>query len=636
MQTALGIVVGAPLLAGLLMLAVRSWAVRTPLVILAALITAGAAATILVGGPAECMLGPAWTAAGTWAEAAVILAVLVIGWRIRCWPVVLAAIAQLGLAAGATFLAHARGAEAHAAGMRVVADPLALLMLLIVSGIGPVIVVHALGYMRAHEHHAPPTASSTGRFFAVLVAFLGLMNGLVLVDNLAWLGFFWEATTLCSFFLIGHDGTPEAMRSARRALLMNTFGGLALSVGAYLTALSGGEETLAHLCTGAALVPVCFLVLAAMIKSAQMPFQRWLLGAMVAPSPVSALLHSSTMVKAGSYLVLRLAPALTGTRVAMIVALAGGFTFAACSALAVGQANGKKILAYSTIANLGLIVACAGINTPLSIAAGLMILCFHALSKALLFLCVGAIEQRIGSRHVEDMSGLLFRMPFVTVITILGMVSMIAPPFGMILGKWMVIESAVQAPLLLVLIILGSALTIFFWAKWLGRITTASFHPTYTVEPLRATVGYTLAALSTAVVVLSLSSMLFFRYIIKPVSLQMLRGAAAPAVQWTLLESIDSFRLWPIFLVLGLAAVALLVTLLKFSPRQVREPFLCGENLADEKSSCSFRSLLDGRETALVTSYYLPSIFGESRLTAGCNLVAILILAALFGVLVNL
>ena len=183
----------------------------------------------------------------------------------------------------------------------------------------------------------------------------------------------------------------------------------------------------------AAMLPIAFLCFAAFTKSAQLPFQSWLCGAMVAPTPVSALLHSSTMVKAGVYLVLRLSPAFAGTMLAGIVSLTGAFTFVAASALACGQSNGKKILAYSTIANLGLIIACAGMATPAAITAAILLIIFHAVSKGLLFLCVGTIEQHIGSRDIESMRGLYKIMPRVAVITLFGIVTMMLPPFGALL-----------------------------------------------------------------------------------------------------------------------------------------------------------------------------------------------------------
>ena len=181
-------------------------------------------------------------------------------------------------------------------------------------------------------------------------------------------------------------------------------------------------------------------------KSAQLPFQSWLCGAMVAPTPVSALLHSSTMVKAGVYLVLRLSPAFAGTMLAGIVSLTGAFTFVAASALACGQSNGKKILAYSTIANLGLIIACAGMRPRRPSPPPFCSSSSTRVSKGLLFLCVGTIEQHIGSRDIESMRGLYKIMPRVAVITLFGIVTMMLPPFGALLAKWIAHRSRPPRP----------------------------------------------------------------------------------------------------------------------------------------------------------------------------------------------
>jgi ech hydrogenase subunit A len=366
-----------------------------------------------------------------------------------------------------------------------------------------------------------------------------------------------------------------------------------------------------------------------MTKAAQLPFQSWLLGAMVAPTPVSALLHSSTMVKAGSYLVLRIAPALEGTAIGFITALAGAFTFAAASALAVGQSNGKRVLAYSTVANLGLIAACACIHSPLAHAAALLLLVFHALSKALLFLCVGAIEQSIGSRHIEDMGGILFKMPLTTTVAMIGMVSMMVPPFGMLIGKWMAIEAAADLPLILLLVVLGSAMTIFFWAKWLGRITTASFHPAYRVEPMSPWMRAVLVVMAAAVVTGSLSAMPAYHAVVKPLVAAAHGLEAGRAGVWTLLDSVDSFMEWPLFVALGLVALGALASLALLRRSHVRLPYLGGENAANDDSSFEFRSLADRSEPALLTSYYLSPVFGEAAVTAWSNPVAALILLTL-------
>ena len=153
-----------------------------------------------------------------------------------------------------------------------------------------------------------------------------------------------------------------------------------------------------------------------------------------------------------------------------MVALVGAFTFMAASGLAISQTTGKRVLAYSTIANLGLIIACAGINTPLSIAAAILLIIFHAVSKGLLFLCAGTIEHIVWSREIEDMEGLAAKAPMTTTIFAIGVLSMFLPPFGMLLGKWMALESAFTIPLAAWLFVIASAATIVFWAKWFGRL----------------------------------------------------------------------------------------------------------------------------------------------------------------------
>ncbi len=623
-----GLLIGGPIVAGGLLLACRGWGSRAALTILAALGVMAGGIGLALQGAGEVAIPSALAAAAPAVEAAIVAAILWIGYRIGSGMIVAMCLAQLGLVA-AGLNGDAGGGE-H--GSVLVLDRLALIMVLIVSVVGSLIALYAIGYMRAHAHHTHERPFATSRFFAVLVAFLGLMNGLVLTDNLVWLAIFWEGTTLCSFLLIGHDGTDEARANARRALLLNTFGGLAMSGAVYLAAHGGGSESLAGLIGRSALLPVALLALATMTKSAQLPFQSWLLGAMVAPTPVSALLHSSTMVKAGSYLILRLAPAMADTPVGMIVAIAGGFTFVVTSALAIGQSNAKKVLAYSTIANLGLIAACAGIGTPLAMAAAVMLMCFHAVSKALLFLCVGTIEQTIGSRHIEDMSGILFKMPVTTTIAIVGMVSMMAPPFGMLMGKWLAIESAVHMPAVLLLFVLGSALTIFFWAKWIGRITTASYHPEYRVEEVSRGMIAVLVTLLLMAIAGAFLAMPLFRSVLKPMGLAVFAAAPQEAAG-SVLESVEGLMQWPLFAILGMVLLAVLLSLRGFRRSHVRLPFLCGENLPDGETTFEFRSVAGGRDTALVTSYYLSSVFNEPALTAWCNAAAVLILFTLFGVI---
>src|SRR5699024_5906735 len=208
-----------------------------------------------------------------------------------------------------------------------------------------------------------------GFFFSMLFLFLAAMFWLVLSENLFWLYFFWEITRVVSFLLIGYSRSEDAVNNSFRALWMNLLGGFGFAVAIAYAAVNGGTVQLTEVVASGAAIPVVLLAFAALTKSAQMPFSSWLLGAMVAPTPSSALLHSATMVKAGVYLLIRLAPALAGTLSGVMVSFIGGFTFIVCSMMAIAQNDGKKVLAFSTISNLGLIVACAGIGVEETIWA---------------------------------------------------------------------------------------------------------------------------------------------------------------------------------------------------------------------------------------------------------------------------
>ncbi|HET8689095.1 MAG TPA: proton-conducting transporter membrane subunit, partial [Methanosarcina sp.] len=354
-------------------------------------------------------------------EVLVILFILAVSAKYKNWPTL-----GLGIIAAAVF-AYTFTSVPGAEGASFNIDQFSQVMILIVNIVGTAIILFATGYMDIYEEHRHLHRQKT--FYFTMSFFLAAMNGLVMADTLGWLFLFWELTTLCSFVLISYNMDEEGINNGFRALALNLVGGIALSIGIILlaakdiTTLSGiGTYAGTSAASMAAVaLPVALLCIGGFAKSAQMPFQSWLLGAMVAPTPVSALLHSSTMVNAGVFLVVKLVPAFAGTTLGTAIALYGSFTFVMCSALAVSQRNAKRVLAYSTIANLGLIIASAGIGTPLAVAAAIMLILFHAISKALLFLCTGEIEHTIGSRDIEDMSGLIKKAPLLTTLASLGM-----------------------------------------------------------------------------------------------------------------------------------------------------------------------------------------------------------------------
>ena len=391
------------------------------------------------------------------------------------WLVSLLVLAQLALIAIAEF-----GGEIHADTYLFI-DEFSAIMAVIIGVIGSLICVYAVGYMRDWHTHHKGDSDRRPFFFAVMFLFLSAMFGIIFCDNLSWIYAFWEITTLCSFLLIGYAKNEEATNNAFWALTLNLIGGVAFA-GAivYIQFLSGAPEMMSLkelilLGPVVALIPVALISFAGLTKSAQMPFSTWLVGAMVAPTPVSALLHSATMVKAGVYIIVRFSPVLQGTALGMLLALVGGVTFFAASCIAASQSNAKKVLAYSTIANLGLIVACAGIGSASSIWAAIFLILFHAVAKSLLFMCVGTIEHRIGSRDIDSMAGLMHRLPIITTMMLIGIGGMFLPPFGMLIAKWATIQAFLVSVsgigvILVGILAYGSAVTVFFWTKWMGTL----------------------------------------------------------------------------------------------------------------------------------------------------------------------
>ncbi len=216
--------------------------------------------------------------------------------------------------------------------------------------------------------------------------------------------------------------------------------------------------------------PAVLLAFAGLVKSAQMPFSPWLTGAMVAPTPVSALLHSSTMVKAGVYLLLKVSPVLNDTPAGICITFIGAITFLFASFIAVSQSDAKRVLAYSTIATLALIVMCAGVGTYEAAWSALLLIVFHAVAKSLLFLCVGVVDYKLDSRDIEDMDALIMRMPKVAAMMDIGLAGMFLAPFGMVISKAVTLQALVDVhPLLGVALAFGGGATMFFYAKWMGK-----------------------------------------------------------------------------------------------------------------------------------------------------------------------
>jgi ech hydrogenase subunit A len=487
-------------------------------------------------------------------------------------------------------------------------DEFSNIMALIIGIIGSLICVYSLGYMKFfHERH-PETKDRQNVFFFIMFVFLAAMFGLVFSNNIIWIYFFWEVTTLCSFILIGYTKTDEATTNAFNALWMNLLGGVAFA-GAilYLAMFGNGIMGLSELLASGkviALIPAALIGFAGLTKAAQLPFSSWLVGAMVAPTPVSALLHSSTMVKAGVYILVRLAPIFQSTATGYTLAMVGALTFLLASGIAISQSNAKRVLAYSTIANLGLIVACAGIGTYEAIWAAILLIVFHAISKSLLFLAVGTVEHGIRSREIDDMSGLIVRMPKIAAMMVIGIAGMFLAPFGMLISKWAAIRAFIDAPygfLFVIILAFGSAITVFFWAKWMGKLLTVTTDGSSIegqVDPHEWTALTLLAGLS-----------LITTFVFPVLSVKLVEPFLLTNYGQVALLSQDNIIIMMLMLVL-LVVLPLSVFLTGRKHRHVA-PYMGGRTTT---SDMRFSGSLGVQKKTVLSNYYLQDYFGEAKL----------------------
>jgi multicomponent K+:H+ antiporter subunit A len=308
-------------------------------------------------------------------------------------------------------------------------DGFSWLLCLLVLGIGALVVLYARYYLSP--------ADPVPRFFAFLLAFMGAMLGVVLSGNVLQLAFFWELTSIFSFLLIGYwNQRADAQRGARMALTVTALGGLCLLVGLLVLGQMAGSYELDAILTstrvkGHPLYPValCLILLGAFTKSAQFPFHFWLPSAMAAPTPVSAYLHSATMVKLGVFLLCRLWPVLSGTALWFwLVGTVGLVTLLLGAWAALFQRDLKGLLAYSTISHLGLMVLLLGLNSPLAAVAAVFHLMNHAAFKASLFMAAGIIDHETGTRDLGRLSGLFRLMPITGTLALVATAAMAGVP----------------------------------------------------------------------------------------------------------------------------------------------------------------------------------------------------------------
>lgn len=441
-------------------------------------------------------------------------------------------------------------------------DGLSFLFALIVLVIGAVVMIYSASYI---------TARRPVGFFTLMTAFAAAMLLLVLADDLVLLFVAWELTTLCSYLLILRSG-PDAGPPATRTLLVTAAGGLCLLGAVVLIAVRTGTTDLADALTHSVWIDdpgfsgtVAVLVaVTAMTKSAQFPFHAWLPDAMVAPAPVSAYLHAAAMVKAGIYLLMRFADAASTSPLWSPFLLTVGLLTAVMGAwFALQRTDLKALLAYSTVSQLGLLVAVIGVGTPKAMLAASAHILAHALFKSAAFMHIGLLERRVGSRDVRQLHGLFRTMPWDATMIVLAAASMAGIPLMLgFVSKELILASMLVAPggvalgwVLALATAFGAALTVAYSAR---IVVTTLPGPVMEARPWRESASMSLAVSLTALGGAALGAVVW-----------VLDGIVAPAAAVASASSasaIDGLTLWhginaPLMLSAAAIGVGVLLTL---------------------------------------------------------------------------
>ena len=388
-----------------------------------------------------------------------------IGWYLSLLPAILFVYFLSFLpavTAGETVLYNYRWIPSLDINLSFMVDGLSLMFALLITGIGTFIFIYAGRYLQGHK--------DIHKLLMYLLAFMAAMLGLVLSSNLIALFVFWELTSFTSYLLIGFNHEHEnARKAALQGFFITAGGGLALMTGLIMLGLIGGSFELTELLSSKPdiqehplfLAMMVLILLGAFTKSAQTPFHFWLPNAMAAPTPVSAYLHSATMVKAGVYLMARLQPLMAGNEVWMItLTLFGGATMTLGALMAVCSTDLKRILAFSTVMALGTLTMLIGIGTPHALEAAMVFLLAHALYKGALFMAAGTLDHAAGTKDVRDLGGLRKLMPHTALFITIAALSLagIPPLFGFI-AKELMFSAALGSPLLSGLLIVLCVIT---------------------------------------------------------------------------------------------------------------------------------------------------------------------------------
>jgi ech hydrogenase subunit A len=348
---------------------------------------------------------------------------------------------------------------------------LSFFMLIVINLVGSIIAIYAVKYMEYEN-----CSKEKRRFFlAYLWFFIFIMNMIVISNNYLLFFFFFEMTTLSSFLLIRFRKDEISITNSLRALWLNQLGGVFILFAVIIAILNDSSIYFTQLKSPEVLIAI-FLAFASFVKGASKPFESWLLGAMVAPTPVSAILHSATMVKIAPFLILKISYVFTPT-LSLLITLFSMGVFAVISLQSLAKDNFKEILAYSTIALLALMVSIASMGTQEAFKITLYLIFFHAVSKAMLFMIAGVLEKQYHIKSIEDFTLLFQKSPIITSLILLGFASITMPPFGLFFAKLSsltyISEMIKQNPLYLlvaILFVVGSSLLVLLYFKVASKL----------------------------------------------------------------------------------------------------------------------------------------------------------------------
>ena len=499
-------------------------------------------------------------------------------------------------------------------------DRLTAFMYLIVATVGSIICIYATKYMEQED------VNRENRFVSVLLWFLGVMSFAVSVNNIEWFFALFETTTLASYILIRFRWDEVSIKNAIQALWMNQIGGIAILLGILFAVKEYGVYTFTDIIklhpTAVSMIPLGFLAISALVKGAQMPFHRWLLGAMVAPTPVSAILHSATMVKIAPYLILRLSPVIKGTLLAKLLIVTTGFVFVAAGLLALTQNNFKRILAYSTISLLGLMMLTASMGSSIAVLASLLLILFHAVVKALLFLEAGIMEKLFKAKYIEEMRRLVEKAPITVVYISIGFMSMTLVPYGIFVAKWLTLEEASNFLshgafiASIVFITVGGVILTLLYFKVIGVLTRKRGEfLRFQLEKLPflymfTTSLYVIFTVVASIFVAKLSTN-FINYAVRDITGTLAKIHASGLTLYTPLSEIYGWQIVGAFILLLLVPIIAYFVHFKGTDRVYE--YTCGENIELTLGTYSFfciSNLEPFIETAAVALFIMTLVLG--------------------------